>query len=874
MADLDFYNWNQQNYPGQQNNFYIHLYMNYNGSAFVGSNQPGNWLTMINANVTFDTVVDHTMAPANPSPITWVRKNVDNNAGAGLTLNDYNNYYLYDINGNLLQFNVITNQIAAGTYFIRFSLVADVMVSYDTLTSTPTYAKQTQVFFTRLDIMPSFGFGSVAGWSDYQGGTENLYAGAVHEKLVSTIYQNVPGTVTNIRATLKIDDNHFHLMNPQAVAYQLTGWYDLHWIVDIDKGTPANHYQCEVTYSYTLNGNTEVTETTPMYFNLTVQWTPILKFPDSLDHSKPLVKVYQGAPEANFTVPIKNDGNVKMMNVTVRLDLNNAAYFKDGQYYYDEYYGGQIRYKDITFNLGDINTGESKNAVFSDVILKAMLPPGQYVIPVSYIGSYLDTGVIGSSDMRMAGYWDDGAMGFPYLYDYENIHWASDYPETYSVNPMYPYIFVEVADNAHGVDVTGMINGLYYPNSKNNYMRLDVYDYENYFFSNVVYTIHTDGGSPIKRQGVPDTDPSTALMPITRSSLGPGQPYDYLYFYADMRQIAPTGTNFIQVDVAAIDPHGMLVKFSFDAAITVGANSPQFEMLKYTTEMSNNQTARVTCYFENVGWGSATNMSLFFRPSSASMIMVDAPIFFGKIVPGQLFNYSFTVKPSNDQQAISGNWQGYVYSEYTNDGGQIVKMFTGTSNYVNFIVQPKLPSIQVTNVLAPAATGGAKMTVKITVANLGGSTAYGTKIIWSDTQSMFGVETGESSFTCGDLAPGATYTATFTVRASKALLPSTAYAAYVYVSYTRVDGFGMTYAEGGSRSFTFHTPMEVVPSKQLVEHQNSGYTFDIGYMMLGLFIMIGVIAAVVVYRRPAPAPRMYEPAVAEPVRQTPPGPQK
>jgi hypothetical protein len=422
--------------------------------------------------------------------------------------------------------------------------------------------------------------------------------------------------------------------------------------------------------------------------------------------------------------------------------------------------------------------------------------------------------------------------------------------------------------------VTGFINGMYYPNQKNLQMRLDVYNYENYYFSNAVYTIHTDGGSPIKRQGVPDTDASTTLMPITRGNLGPGQPYDYIYFYADMRQIVPTGTNYIQVDVAAIDPHGKPVKFSFDAAMVVGANAPQFELLKYTTEMSSNQTARVTCYFENVGWGAATNTSLFFRPSQANIIMVDSPVFFGKIVTGQLFNYTFTVKPSNDQQAISGSWQGYVYSEYTNDGGQIVKMFTGTSNYINFIVQPKLPSIQVTNVLAPAANGGAKMTVKVTVANLGGSTAYGTKIIWSDTQSMFGIESGEMAFDCGDMAPGATFTATFTVRASKALLPSSTYYAYVYVSYKRIDGFGMTYQEGGSRSFTFHTPAEVVPSKQVVEHQDSGYTFDIGYMMLGLFIMIGVIAAVMVYRRPQPAPRMYEPAVAEPVRQTPPGPVK
>jgi hypothetical protein len=517
----------------------------------------------------------------------------------------------------------------------------------------------------------------------------------------------------------------------------------------------------------------------------------------------------------------------------------------------------------MTFDLGTINVGETKNAQFSDIQLKNMLPPGQYVIPIEYVSSYLDTGVIGSSDLRRAGY-----SSYYGLYQYETIHMAADYPPP--SGSFYPFIFVEVVEDATGIDVDGYFYGIYTPNSKNVQFALYVTNREMYTFSSLTYTIHTDGGSPIKRVGVPDNDVTTTLLPIKRSYLY-GDWTDTIYFYGDMKQIAPAGTNFVQVDVEATDPHSRSVKFSFDAPIVLSANSPSIELLKYSTEIGPNQTAKVTVYLENVGWGGARNMSVYFRSSSASLLMIDTPVFLGKIVPGQLFNYTFTVKPSNDMQALYGNWGGYVYYEYIDDGGAVRKMFASGSTYVNFIVQPKLPSLQITNVVAPGVSPGAKFDVVVTIANLGGSTAYGVQVIWSDSQALFSIEgTNPSTFSLNDLAPGATTTVTFKVKASKAVLPSATYYVYPYFSYKRVDGYGMTYSEGGSRSFSLHTNPGAVPSQQVVKNEASGYTFDVGYMMLGILIVIAVAVGVSMYKKPAPIARQFEPAVAQPIQNPPP----
>lgn len=851
----------QTHYPGDNEQFYIRVTVTYAGAVYPPPPAPIPPAHVIyRTKVTVDAITDANFNVVTNSPITWVTNTLDDMDATNnpLNLTQGNAYDLYPDNEHTvtsrLEFNVKTTAVPLGTYNLRFRVASDLISDY---TAGPpasyTYTNHWEYAYLQLDILTPLTFVSSNSYDDLGTTAETIYAGAVHEKYAVSVNQAAgTGTINNMNAKLEIADTHFKIVDPVAVSNAFLATPEFWWMIDVAKGTPPMLYRATVTYSYDREitpgaGFIRITEAPPsLRVDLRVEWTPLLDFPGHSAFTDPLVVLTQNTPETDFTVPISNGGNVRLENVFLRIDLDNTQYFEDGQFYYNENANGAVVLLDITCTLGNLSIGETKQATFSDVAMRDFLPPGKYIIPIDYTANYYDNGTFGASDYKKAGFWDDFA---PTYLQYQTIHVAADYPQP-TAAMSFPYIFVEIVDDSIGIQVDAELNGGPYSpgNTYNPYMT--VYNREKYQFTSPIYSIHTDEGSPIKRVGTPDSDTSsTTLAPIRRPSLNAATT-DGFYIYFSTKQKVVPGTNYITVDVQAFDPHFKPVSFSFNLAIVMYPNYPGMQMLSNSVELLPDGSAAVTVNVQNAGWGKATNMSMVYMPDSASMTSLDQPAMIGDVLPDQTINYTFHVKSASPMQALYGWWYGYIYYGYTDEAGTIHKQFD-YSIYVDFVIQPKLPSLTITNVNAPGVNPGDTLQVTVNIVNMGGSTAFAAKAIWASSNGYFACD-GQDSFDLGDIAAGANASVTFTVKASTAVMPQTSYYIYIYVSYNRVDGFGMTYSEGGGRSFYLNSNREVIPSKseQVVESRQSGYTWDLGYMFLGLFIFLAIVIGVMIYKKP------------------------
>jgi len=839
LTNVNALSYTNNRYPGQTEDFYLRANNVYDGSYYTSANPaPFDWQYLFNANFSFGQVVDSNFDLVTAyNPVEWIESAVSDNAGNGYDMNTWNNYDLYTPDWNWFEFRVNPDNVDYGRYYIRVNIVADVVVDFDGVSYT--YATHTDIDWIQLDILNPVNYGTFSGVKE-NGNGETIYAGAQNERVGLGLGSN-SGTISNIQGTLDIPDTHFHVLSDTATSTGTGSTWDLYWFIDVDHDTPTGMYDAEVQLTYERNG-VEITEMDHVTLRFAVDWTPLLEFPDSNSYTNPLMTFTQNTPPAEIVVPITNMGNVDLRDVTVRIDMDRAKYFTNGEFYYYEGNNAAVTYEDTIFELGDLAVGQTKDAIFPDIILKDNLPPGKYMIPMDYIGYYFDNGTLGKSDTVRTGYWDEKGE-----WDYQTIHLAKDNPEPSGT--FYPFIFVEVVDDDIGLDIYAQINTVYTPGQKSRYVTMVVYNKERYSFTSAYYWVHVDGGSPFKRVGAPDNDLSVTLPPTYGGTLS-GSSSDSIYFYADLKQELEPGTHYIQVDMEAYNPQQRLVKHTFECVVVIAALTPSIQSMDVVANVTTDGIGHVTVTLKNVAFGGATNLTLYFESNTNDIKGIDDPLNVGNLMPGQTVDYTFRVQNTRPTAQIWGTYSGHIYFEYMDDGGAIRKLFSSGSESVTYVFQPKTPNLMFTNVNAPGLKPGQKFDVMVDITNIGGSTAVNVTAMYVSSNALFTIMS-PIKYNIGDLEPGANHSMILTFKASKATIDATNYAITFYFAYERVNGYKYTLSEGEHESFTVRTidEVEVNREEQVIEYKNAGQSVDHGMVILGIFIFLSVVVGMSIYTK-------------------------
>ena len=272
-------------------------------------------------------------------------------------------------------------------------------------------------------------------------------------------------------------------------------------------------------------------------------------------------------------------------------------------------------------------------------------------------------------------------------------------------------------------------------------------------------------------------------------------------------------------------------------------------------------------------------MTAFFVPPSG-LRCTDDTITIGDIPSDTVTSYTIHLVPNSPSNSLWGSQSGTVYYGYTTVTGTLVRIYSGPSATISYQFQPKLPVFIITSIEAPDFTAKKTFNLKLTVTNTGGSAARDTVMMLINPNAQFSVK-GSTLASLGDVGPGQSTNVTYQLSSTGSLALQTTYSFTLDFSYKRIDGDTRTFNEGEKPSFSLRTKDREVSalqqSKQTVE--NTGYTFDIGFMLIGLFLMIGLImlAGAIKPRLSGPVnPPPPAPAYLPPVLPTymPPAPQK
>ena len=443
-------------YPGDAIDFYIRVTTIYSGTLFNGPDSPGNQTRINRARMSVEGFTDANKAPI-ANPVDWEVSTFNNAYGGGYNWSSPGNTYsLYATQTNgYFRFTIKTSNVLPGQYYLSLKVTADIMTTarYDNtlFTYVCTFDKVTNYdyvpFEVRSYVAPtSAGKYSFIGMAE-NGNSEPLYAGAQNQKIGFTGMYSYSGTLADITGEISFTTGSFTVV--QSTSFAKQSGMNLYWRINIDKQTSPGNHNFNLRFTYTRNG-VDMTEASTVQ-SIMVPYTPLLAFPNYNYNPKTVfTELVQNTPNATFRVPVRNDGNVDLKDVTVRLDLDNAAYFVNNDFYYSETWYSTVTYIDTAKYIGTIEAGKSIDVAFPDVPLKNNLPPGRYFIPIEYeAGYYSDGSVISSGDV-ISGSWDE--KGY---YDYTNIMQATSSPEI--PVEISPGILINVVDDARGIELEGQL---------------------------------------------------------------------------------------------------------------------------------------------------------------------------------------------------------------------------------------------------------------------------------------------------------------------------------------------------------------------------------------------------------------------------------
>jgi hypothetical protein len=220
-------------------------------------------------------------------------------------------------------------------------------------------------------------------------------------------------------------------------------------------------------------------------------------------------------------------------------------------------------------------------------------------------------------------------------------------------------------------------------------------------------------------------------------------------------------------------------------------------------------------------------------------------------MPGDVFFYTFHVKPESENRYFNGNYYGYVYFSYYDEMGEFDELMSGSNMQVRYDIYDKLPDIRVLKVESDLVDRGDEFDVIVTIMNVGGSEATNLKVLLPYNSAQFIVENPEQDLS--DLEAGETLSFTISMEAMKEISDSSTYSFTMYFSYTDITNRERTFSEGESESFSIRTKDRIIPSeqKQIIQDDGALVAEGAGNVILGILLLFaaiifgGIIAGVI-----------------------------
>ncbi|MEM3342179.1 MAG: hypothetical protein QW728_05755, partial [Thermoplasmata archaeon] len=692
---------------------------------------------------------------------------------------------------------------------------------------------------------------------------EDLLAGATYQRVgLRGPYSYFGGTIRDITANLSIPSPYFTVVYNSSYLSGANGNYDqyLFWYINVSSSTPPGFYNVSLEFKYTYNGvlYTERVRT----HKILVYDTPLIRLPDTNNFTTPVVQLQRNATTGTITIPVTNSGNVNLRNVIIRLDLDNAAFFKYGDIYINESNNGVFTGLNTEVNIGDLNVGQTKNAVFTDVYLASSIPPGMYLIPIDYIADYSSMYPMGGNTPgtvvlpRRTIQWDES----PYSKtDYGLITYSISWPEPSTYG--FPFILVEVTGSTGSPYLRTSINGGLgnVPNYNMGATAITptfyIYNYEKYPLYNCVVKIRTDGSCPFSGRGTMASqtvlEPYYGLQTIYGASASGPWTASFTYPYpVDIKSNITAGLKEVPIIIEGRTSDNQPVNITVYASVFINPRSPDLQQISQSTQLLNPKELLVTLGMRNIGAGAAYNLSCYLDiPFSNGYTEEGQTVNIGTLSPGGEFTVTFKVIILREGYAFGVNYNsisGTLYCQYNDEAGNFYEMFK--SNNMNEGVTAyfdiTLPEFTVSAVeFSGEAVPGASLAITATLQNTGGSTAYNTSVLAISSSNILSI-TDSPTKTLGTVEAGGSKTATFNVKISSNARESNTYYIGIRMAFQNVVGQNKTFSSynlGNAIAITMKDEPDTAVQVQRVEYENAYWEINWGYVFLGLFIAIGLI---------------------------------
>ncbi len=440
-----------------------------------------------------------------------------------------------------------------------------------------------------------------------------LYAGAKFQKIEVILYTEV-NTLDDVEATLSAppEDIEIESGTEKAMVDSLSWSKSMYWRIDVaDNADPGIYTTGSIKFKYVRTyGNADpsddVTINEPSQSNIVtyiIDYTPVLSPPEDNEFKNTNYEIEQKVDTSQkINVDFRNTGNVGLRNLEVTLDLDNAQYIRPLGFFYDERDWADQSGFGLTQTLDDLPVGDQEQIQF-EFFADPSVPPGKYLVPLTYTGYYYDDGSTGQS------------TGFVQTsnYEFETIEYAIEQ------SSRGPYIYISVVDSS--IDISAKSTTTLVPGSSNIPIYVTLENQENYDFTGVKVYLEASGTTPILMPG--DTAGTADKLDPEEVGTLWASSSTTVAFIADVDANAVGGLYDVNLYVTGFDELKNEYTLGSEDAIVkkvqlrVVSIPPDFVITKVTTTpIKPGKSFTLSLSIRNSGGSDASNVYVLFNGTS------------------------------------------------------------------------------------------------------------------------------------------------------------------------------------------------------------------------------------------------------------------
>jgi hypothetical protein len=438
------------------------------------------------------------------SVVDWVYDDAWNDGIAALPINFTNGrtWMADDGDDNQVSFRLnIGTQLTPGTYFLLVEVDYKVCTSYNnadpTSSTNPKLSSDSHAtsieFEIRSGVEPApFDETIPAGAYSDAGAPMPLYAGAQFQEVRIGVTAAV-GDIDTIVGTPSAPSGAAITIDSRTVSSEITtlsggASESLKYRVYVADNQAPTVVTSTLIIQYTREeGGHDVEIRETLRTQWVVEFTPLLEPQDSdSDTAGDYLTVYvddltQGEDyKGGLTIGFTNTGNVDLDNLEITLDLTNALYLFTSDFYYDE--GAQatkVSFPPLTATVTSLGVGYSTNIpFFFDV--RPNIPPGKYIVPITYEGWYFDDGTTGAATAFVK---TDEAMHYNTIMNVRNQFWTD------------PFVYLYIIDDNVNVN-TRVVNANATAKDEGILIDVEITNEEAYTLTDVTAYVECGEGTP------------------------------------------------------------------------------------------------------------------------------------------------------------------------------------------------------------------------------------------------------------------------------------------------------------------------------------------------------------------------------------------